>query len=57
MVEVAECDLNDGGGMNDKTLLDRERVHRHAQHWTNRFILGDSLQAMASLVMLATDVC
>ncbi|MFD2053735.1 site-specific DNA-methyltransferase [Mesorhizobium calcicola] len=27
----------------------RAEFYQHAQHWTNRFILGDSLQVMASL--------
>lgn len=27
----------------------RAEFYRHAQHWTNRFVLGDSLQVMASL--------
>lgn len=27
----------------------RAEFYKHAQHWTNRFILGDSLQVMASL--------
>ncbi|HWJ75034.1 MAG TPA: site-specific DNA-methyltransferase [Kaistia sp.] len=27
----------------------RAEFYRHPQHWTNRFILGDSLQVMASL--------
>jgi len=27
----------------------RAELYQHAQHWTNRFILGDSLQVMASL--------
>ncbi|WP_292114223.1 site-specific DNA-methyltransferase [Mesorhizobium sp.] len=27
----------------------RTEFYQHAQHWTNRFILGDSLQVMASL--------
>lgn len=27
----------------------RAEFYQHAQHWTNRFVLGDSLQVMASL--------
>jgi adenine-specific DNA-methyltransferase len=37
----------DFNGLNDPEL--RAEFYSHAQHWTNRMILGDSLQVMASL--------
>ncbi|WP_193178044.1 site-specific DNA-methyltransferase [Oricola nitratireducens] len=46
--EIGAPDLfADFNGLTDPEA--RAEFYQHSQHWTNRFILGDSLQVMASL--------
>lgn len=39
----------DFNGIGDDSARKEAEFYRHSKHWTNRMILGDSLQAMASL--------